>query len=246
MMVIMNPKEKLDLIFQITRKISEEPYSHEDVHHLLGEYSDDVSKPAYDHYSGRYLDSIEDYTKQILRNFDVNSLKTIADNFDLFWNNFDLDEPSCWANEKSKIKVFISHLSADKDKAHRFKSALEANNFIGFVAHDDIEPTSEWRKEILRALNNMDIFVCLISENYKDSFWCQQEIGYAMCRGKTIIPIKFDAADPLGFISAYQAINRGEKRAEQVVQEIIDLIQTNDKLAYLKDKIVTQDIEVPF
>jgi hypothetical protein len=245
MMVIMTHKEKLDLIFQITRKICEEPYLHEDVHYLLRGYSGDLSEPIYSSEYG-YLYTIEAYTKQLLREFDENSLRRIAADFGLFWGNFDLDEPSCWANKKSKIKVFISHLSSDKHNAHRLKSALEVDNFIGFVAHDDIEPTSEWRKEILRALNNMDIFVCLISENYKDSFWCQQEIGYAMCRGKTIIPIKFDATDPLGFISAYQAINRGEKRAEQVVQEIIDLIQTNDKLAYIKDKIVTQDIEVPF
>jgi hypothetical protein len=245
MMVIMTPKEKLDLIFQITRKIFEKPYSHEDVHYLLGGYSDDVSEPIYSYEYG-YLHTIEDYTKQLLRKFDVNSLQAIAADFGLFWGNFDLGEPSCWANEKSKIKVFISHLSSDRDIAHRLKSALEANNFIGFVAHDDIEPTSEWRTEILRALNDMDLFICIISENYKDSFWCQQEAGYATCRGKAIISIKFDAADPLGFISAYQAINRGEKRAEQVVQEIIDLIQTIDKLAYLKDKLITQNLEIPF
>jgi hypothetical protein len=51
----------------------------------------------------------------------------------------------------------------------------------------NIPPTLEWHVEIERALYNMDAFLAIHTPGFKDSFWTQQEIGFAVGRGVKII-----------------------------------------------------------
>jgi hypothetical protein len=59
------------------------------------------------------------------------------------------------------------------------------------VAHEDIHPTLEWQVEIERALYNMDAFLAIHTPGFKDSFWTQQEIGFAVGRGMKIFPSRW-------------------------------------------------------
>ena len=75
-----------------------------------------------------------------------------------------------------------------------------------FVAHSDIEPTRTWQKEIEKALFSMDVLIALMTEDFSDSNWTDQEIGVAIGRNVLILPIRM-GADPYGFIGKYQAIS---------------------------------------
>lgn len=159
-----------------------------------------------------------------------------------------IGKPRNWENTK-QFKLFISHLSKDKEKATRLRECLLKYEINAFVAHEDIHPTFEWQSEIERALNSMDAFLSIHIENYSKSYWSQQEIGFAYCRGVKIISLRM-GEDPLGFISKHQALNRGSKNAEIVAEEIFALLnddaRTKGKLPKTAKPRFILDDDIPF
>lgn len=104
-------------------------------------------------------------------------------------------------------KIFISHAHEDKIIAGGLKTSLESLGYQAFVAHDDILPLTEWRKEIVKALDECKAFIVIISLNSNKSQWVHQEIGYACARNVLIIPIKTDSENPTALISDIQALS---------------------------------------
>lgn len=111
------------------------------------------------------------------------------------------EAPSFW--QAGFFRLFISHTSSNRDSAHRLKQSLAEYNVAAFVAHDDIEPTKEWEAEIERALRTMDALAAIISPDFFESRWCDQEVGFAFGRSKLVVPICKDAI-PHGFLGKYQ------------------------------------------
>jgi hypothetical protein len=139
------------------------------------------------------------------------------------------------------FRLFISHIAKHKDKATRLKECLYSYAVSGFMAHEDIHPTLEWQKEVERALFTMDAFLAIHTPGFKDSFWTQQEIGFALGRGVKVISFKM-GEDPTGFISKHQALARQNPTAEQIAKEVDALLAsdelTADKLKAAKRLIV--------
>lgn len=105
-----------------------------------------------------------------------------------------------------KIKVFVSYAKPDKKYAGEIKEYFEKYmGFELFVAHDDINPSDEWETMILSKIDESDILIPIISENYEKSCYANQEIGIAYEKGKSIIPLSIDGTNPKGFISKFQA-----------------------------------------
>jgi len=109
-----------------------------------------------------------------------------------------------WGDEG--YRVFLSHKAEVKAQAAALKDKLRLFGMSCFVAHQDIEPTKEWQGEIENALMSMDAFVALLTENYHDSNWTDQEVGFAICRDVPIIAVKL-GLDPYGFIGKFQALS---------------------------------------
>lgn len=107
----------------------------------------------------------------------------------------------------NRIVAFISYSSKEKVIGGKFKSYLK--NFCGyetFIAHDDIPGSTIWEEEVIKAIKNADFFIPLISRNFKESPFTDQETGIAVCLNKKIIPIKLGEINPYGFIEKYQAL----------------------------------------
>ena len=68
--------------------------------------------------------------------------------------------------EPNTLKLFISHRDTHKRHAHDLADSLKHFGISSFVAHDSIEPDEEWQKEIEKALQSMDVMLCLITENF--------------------------------------------------------------------------------
>lgn len=161
--------------------------------------------------------------------------------------------PRAWEDTKL-FRLFISHVSKDKDKANRLKECLAPYGISGFVAHEDIHPTLEWQIEIERALRSMDAFIAVLTEGFSKSIWTQQEIGFAVGRGVKIISFKM-GEDPTGFISKHQALPRRNRTAEAVAQEIDQLLMSDDhtaerltdaKTVYNQMNGIQLDDDIPF
>ncbi|MBL3518907.1 toll/interleukin-1 receptor domain-containing protein [Arcobacter lanthieri] len=115
-----------------------------------------------------------------------------------------------------------------KKQATNLRSVLKSYGISGFVAHVDIEPSKEWQSEIEIALHTMDAIVVILMEGFKESNWCDQEVGFAVGKDTLIIPIKKDL-DPYGFIAKYQAINGNNKNVGEVAQEVFTAIIKHSK-----------------
>jgi hypothetical protein len=104
------------------------------------------------------------------------------------------------------IRAFISHAHQDKHQAGALKDGLKDMGIEAFVAHDDIMPSSDWQRAILDALRASDIFLPLLTPEFSNSKWTDQETGIAVANGTFIVPLGLGQT-PYGFIGKYQALN---------------------------------------
>ena len=109
---------------------------------------------------------------------------------------------------KGPARAFISHVSVHRELAHGLKQNLSRLGIASFVAHDDIDPMTEWEYEIEKALFSMDVLLALLSADFRDSKWTDQEVGVAVGRGVRVVAFRL-GADPYGFIGKYQAFSVG-------------------------------------
>lgn len=108
-----------------------------------------------------------------------------------------------WGN--GHLRIFLSHKATCKEDATKLKEALTRYGISCFVAHEDIEPTKEWQKEIERALFSMDVLVALLTVDFHDSSWTDQEVGVAIGRGIIHITIRL-GIDPYGLMGKGQGL----------------------------------------
>jgi TIR domain len=240
----MRATEKLDLISRIGRELQSR-FGYTEIDAYLAEFK--IPPPKDVGTNSKWV-----YTKVALQGVPTDTVIAIAEDLNL--ENLHAQHgvsalPQNWTGT-TKFKLFISHIAKHKERATRLKDCLAPFGISGFVAHEDIHPTLEWQVEIERALYNMDAFLAIHTPGFKDSFWTQQEIGFAVGRGVKIISFKM-GEDPTGFISKQQALARRNRTAEEIAQEV-DAILSADPLTATKLKAAKAtdrpkvDDEIPF
>ena len=129
-------------------------------------------------------------------------------------------EERLWGD--NPVRAFISHTHAHKKTAKEVKAYLDKCGVSSFVAHEDIEPMKEWESEIHAALFSMDFLVALLSSDFSDSNWTDQEVGVAVGRGVPIVPVRM-GKDPHGFMGKYQAITTSDN-SHQISNAIFEYV----------------------
>jgi hypothetical protein len=120
------------------------------------------------------------------------------------------------------FRLFLSHKSQVKKETAALKELLGLYGVSGFVAHEDIRPTKAWQDEIENGLASMDAFAALLTEQFHDSDWTDQEVGFAHARGVPVIAVQMGRV-PYGFIGKFQALRAGwETAAEGIVKLLIN------------------------
>ena len=127
---------------------------------------------------------------------------------------------------EGSFRVFMSHKTEVKKKVADLKERLARFGVASFVAHEDIQPTREWREEIENALASMDVFVALLTDKFHESDWTDQEVGYALARGVPMVAVKL-GRDPYGFIGKFQALTSTWDNAHKA---LIPLLMKNDRM----------------
>ena len=82
------------------------------------------------------------------------------------------------------------HLAAQRENVGKLKDALAEHSIEGFVAHQAIQPTQQWQDVIESGLRSCDALAVWLSAGIKESPWCDQEVGFAVCRGILVVPIR--------------------------------------------------------
>jgi hypothetical protein len=106
--------------------------------------------------------------------------------------------------------IFISYSNKDKKLAGKIRNSLAQSlkNVEIFLAHHDIEVSKEWRQEIQQHLEKSDLLIAILTPNFKSSVWTNQETGFALGKGTTVIPLIVEGTDirEFGFVEEKQGI----------------------------------------
>lgn len=132
------------------------------------------------------------------------------------------DTLSIW--RPNQVRLFISHRDIHKTAAKSLANDLEEYGICSFVAHDTIEPMTTWQHEIIKGLQTMEIMLVYLTDDFHDSVWTNQEVGFALGRNIPVISLKLGMTDPRGFIGAKQALKCNSNNQSKVVTEIYNLI----------------------
>lgn len=203
-------------------------------------------KSKYDHYSERRIFISEQFAQlltyleektyigadtpesghSLLRDFGIKEIT--EDDIIRLWKS------------KYSFKVFLSHRDTFKKETACLKEYLGNYNLACFVAHEDIVPDEHWLLEIKRALLSCDIVVALITKDFHESVWTNQEIGIALGLGIPVFSIKL-GKPPAGFIANKQAINAEYKNnsldVEQTAKQLLKTLTKNKNNLELKNKM---------
>ena len=82
---------------------------------------------------------------------------------------------------------------------------LKDHNIDTFVAQHDIESGKKWHDEIKYNLKTSQVFLAVITNEYHNSSYADQEVGMALAMNIHIIPISLDGSTPKGFLSEIHA-----------------------------------------
>jgi hypothetical protein len=240
----MRVKQRLELIDKIGRELQAR-YTYADIDVFLKAFK--VSAPRGNGFGSKWV-----YVKEALKEVDEKVLLEVAAELDLripAIPSFATLPPMAW-QQSDVFRLFISHIALHKQIAKRLKDTLAPFHIAGFVAHEDINPTLEWQKEIERALFTMDAMLTVHTDGFSQSVWTQQEVGFALGRGVRVIAFKY-SEDPKGFISKDQAILRRRRDATGIAEEVASIL-TNDpatkaRMSEIRAKhLQVEDDDIPF
>tara|TARA_R110002051_G_scaffold278363_2_gene339740 strand:+ start:194 stop:1177 length:984 start_codon:yes stop_codon:yes gene_type:complete len=132
------------------------------------------------------------------------------------------------------VRAFITHRDGHKIGAHCLADALESFGISCFVAHDTIPAQTEWRKQIMLGLETMEIMIVYFTDDFEDSIWTNQEIGYALGAQKPIVCLKLGKKAPGGFVGHIQAVQGSleapEASATKLYKLLIKELGASDRL----------------
>lgn len=171
------------------------------------------------------------YAKEILGNVGDDIILKIADELEIDHNFKSIStnpQIECKFWTEGYFRLFLCHISEFKSTTSVLQKALLPYGISAFVAHKDIEPTNEWQNEIEKALFTMDALAAILMKGFKESNWCDQEVGAAIGRSLLIIALQ-KGIDPYGFLGKYQGLQTKGKNRLEVAESIFNILVSHDK-----------------
>lgn len=150
-------------------------------------------------------------------------------------------------------KVFISHSSEDESIVNGFIKeilmlgcGLRRTDIFCTLDHTVIRTGDDFRNEIIENMKRCDYIICMISDNYRKSEVCQNELGAAWAlKGKRVLPFKFPNLhfNEIGFLNVVkQAADLTDKsKLDELYDELCqfyDLKQDWRNFNNLKDDFI--------
>jgi hypothetical protein len=129
------------------------------------------------------------------------------------------------------LLLFASHLTDEKRIVSEIGEKLDLLGVTLFVAHEDIRPSKDFQVEIERSLSEAHGGVIFFHDDFIESKWCDQEVGWLVGRGVPVFTLKFARAAPHGFIARAQALPISENtKIEKILDELMNWAHTQDQL----------------
>lgn len=219
----MRPIEKVKMIDKISLYLDEN-FTYSQIDTFLMDFGIDY-RQYEEHINPQ---NKKDYAEELLKFQNSEIISKIALDLDINVSSVRNSTELATFWEQGYFKLFISHLAIHKKTASALQKMLLTYGISGFVAHEDIDPSKEWQKEIEKALHTMDALSAILTKGFKESNWCDQEVGFAVGKDVLIIPIKKEI-DPYGFIGKFQAIKGYETTVGEVSKLVFETIIKHSK-----------------
>jgi len=97
---------------------------------------------------------------------------------------------------KMAYKVFISHSTRDQRLVISFANLLSKCGVEVFVAEWYLTPGERLDRKVFTMIEKADCMIVLLTKNGIRSNWVQQEVGYGIKTGKSLIPLVEKGTDP--------------------------------------------------
>jgi hypothetical protein len=149
----------------------------------------------------------------------------------------DPDTLSFW--KAGHLRLFVSHRDQHKVLARHLGDALSEYGISAFVAHDTIVPMKTWQLEIEKGLETMEVMLAFVTDDFHESTWTNQEVGYALGKSVPIISVKFGTKSPEGFIGSKQALKADLDRPEESAFTIYKLLVDEVGEKRLRENLIT-------
>jgi hypothetical protein len=200
---VLTPAKRADLLLRLLARLFEMDWNDIDV--ILTSFGLD----------GLDLDGNPDYAtahsqcRSSLQAADANTLQQLAAYvLGSDWDLRDSEVPGSGSADDlwgdGIARVFLSHLATEKAFVAEISEHLAGIQVCSFVAHDTIDVSREWQADIERALGSADVLVGLAHPGFHNSYWTQQEVGWALGRNLPVLMIGLGET-PQGFPARYQS-----------------------------------------
>jgi hypothetical protein len=92
------------------------------------------------------------------------------------------------------VSVFVSHATEDSAMARNFVARLENEGIRCWCAYRDVDAADDFASQIVRAVNQSDVGVVLVSAYSNASPHVRRELESLVGGSKKIIPVRLDSA----------------------------------------------------
>ena len=184
---------------------------------------------AYPHIQDKYLDRLVD-TLQTYLGIEPEEGKSNSD------NSFEY--------EKKRPRVFICHVSEDKDIALNLHKQLKAAGLNPWIDKDNLRGGDQWDDRIQKVIKKeIDYFLVLQTKNLKNKLigYVNKEIYIALEHQKTfrpnycfIIPLQTDEDGRLEELEDFQAVSID---SENKIEDLIHFIEMDEKKKKINEKV---------
>lgn len=142
-----------------------------------------------------------------------------------------ISDQSETSQSRYSYDAFISHATADKEKADSIVAALEERNVRCWIAPRDMRPGIEYGAEIINGIKKSRTLVVLLSHTSVTSRHVRAEVERAVTLGHTVYPVRLEDVE-LGdalefFLSIRQRIDVFDDPANRNLKILADAISSN-------------------
>jgi hypothetical protein len=123
--------------------------------------------------------------------------------------------------------AFISHASADSERAQEICASLEARGLKCWIAPRDVRPGHDYGEEILYGIERSRCLVLVLSEAANQSIYVPREVERAVSYGRPIFPVRIEEIVPSRSLEFFVAGSQWvDAWGERLVTELGRLAET--------------------
>lgn len=200
---------------------------------VLAEYGLDTVTPAVDYIPHERL-------IPVLRAADTRTLLSLA-NFLRRPRTLLLDEELPFHGQG--LRLFFSHLSRSHEFVESVSTVLEDLSIEVLIAHQDIRPSRDWLAFLANGLDQCDGLVAFVETGFRESEWCDQEVGWALGRHRPILSLFREQTVPYGLAGRVQGLAFENDAPSTVAEKIISWAGTEELLRHRLLESLVQTLE---